>query len=785
MSDIHYFGIRHHGPGSSKRLVAALDRLQPDSVLIEGPSDCSALLPLLAHQEMKPPVALLAYAAEQVSCSFYYPFAEFSPEYQACLWAIQSHADVAFIDVPASIQLAQMILEHKSEEDSQNASVSPDANEDADAGSNTNTKEPLNAVEPDIKDTQDDVSVSMDPIGTLAKLAGYEDGEAWWNDMIEQNCTDDQHIFATVESAMTELRKSASDNDAVVERDLIREAWMRLEINKYNQDDQKKIAVVCGAWHVPALKEKHTARQDRDSIKQLPDKLAASKIKTTWVPWTSPRLAFDSGYGAGVSAPMWYQHLWRQRTNPQSLEHWFGVVTQAMRGHGQLVSTASVIEAVRLSFSLAVVRNRPSPGFEEIREAIVACMCFGENLIWQQIEQEILSGNDVGAIPADAPLIPLLEDLQRQQKKYKLRPEALQSELALDLRSDTGLGKSVLLHRLDILGIPWGVIQDAGKSRGTFRERWLLCWKPEFSVSLVENLIYGSTIEQAANNKCKEIITSENQLHKLAETVQQCLEAQLNDAVELGLKRLDDQAGRSADCLEMLESIPPLVNISRYGTAREMSFVHVKELIRRLTTQAALALPYACRNLNDDESSHYRQCLQTAHQSVQLAELEDELMHTWWTALQTAVDSSQTSLLITGLCARLLYLDEKIKSNDLQNLLQKMLSPAVAAASSASFFDGFFSDAIQRLFYDQLLIDAVGQWLLQLEETDFIHYLPLFRRVFSGLDPMERKRLLDTILVGRGRTSAGQKINAAMLPLWPAHLKSISQLLQREKEWMK
>ena len=43
MKEIHYFGIRHHGPGSSRRLLAALERLQPAVVLIEGPADCSEL----------------------------------------------------------------------------------------------------------------------------------------------------------------------------------------------------------------------------------------------------------------------------------------------------------------------------------------------------------------------------------------------------------------------------------------------------------------------------------------------------------------------------------------------------------------------------------------------------------------------------------------------------------------------------------------------------------------------------------------------------------------------
>jgi hypothetical protein len=30
-------GIRHHGPGSARSVVAELDRLQPAMVLIEGP----------------------------------------------------------------------------------------------------------------------------------------------------------------------------------------------------------------------------------------------------------------------------------------------------------------------------------------------------------------------------------------------------------------------------------------------------------------------------------------------------------------------------------------------------------------------------------------------------------------------------------------------------------------------------------------------------------------------------------------------------------------------------
>jgi len=53
----HYFGIRHHGPGSARRLRDALDVLRPSRVLIEGPADASDLL-IMIEFDHQLPVAL-------------------------------------------------------------------------------------------------------------------------------------------------------------------------------------------------------------------------------------------------------------------------------------------------------------------------------------------------------------------------------------------------------------------------------------------------------------------------------------------------------------------------------------------------------------------------------------------------------------------------------------------------------------------------------------------------------------------------------------------------------
>src|SRR5581483_9338689 len=105
---VSLFGIRHHGPGSARRLLEALDALRPVAVLIEGPSDASDLLPMLADPEMTTPVALLAYAEEDPAQASFFPFADYSPEYQAARWAVGHSAVLRFIDLPASDRLGMV-----------------------------------------------------------------------------------------------------------------------------------------------------------------------------------------------------------------------------------------------------------------------------------------------------------------------------------------------------------------------------------------------------------------------------------------------------------------------------------------------------------------------------------------------------------------------------------------------------------------------------------------------------------------------------------------------------
>jgi hypothetical protein len=737
VASVSYFGIRHHGPGSARRLVEALDTLTPSVVLIEGPSDVSDLLPMLADPTMILPVALVSYAADDPARASFMPFAQFSPEYQAVLWAVQNNAHVAFIDLPASDRLSI---------------TDPDGDDEA------NVVAPL------------DDPVSRDPIGTLASAAGYQDGESWWRDVIEENGAAGP-IFAAVTDAMTALRNEAQ---TLSPREAAREAHMRLEIAKAVKDmPSGQIAVVCGAWHVPALVAKHPQSTDRDILKGRPK----TKIKATWAPWTQPRLAYTSGYGAGVTAPAWCQHIWDSAGASDSTVVWLTRIAGLMREHGHFVSTASVIEASRLGTTLAALRGRSRPGFEELRDAAIACLCFGEGVLWDQISTALLIGSGVGSIPENTPLAPLLEDLQRQQRLTKLKPEALARELSVDLRSESGLARSTLLHRLLILGVPWGTILDAGRSRGTFRENWNLCWEPEFAVRLVENLVHGATIAEAASGLLFSKMQAQTDLAALAELVRAAMVADLPKAVEIGIDMLERKAALTSDCQSLLVALPPMADIVRYGQARAGAADHLGALLPRLVVQACLGLPYASRNLDGEATIALREAILGADTAITLVELETDVLSAWHYALNQTLEDGQATRLICGLCARLLYALEQISVEDAADLLGRMLSPGTSIGDAAGFFDGFFDGAGERLVHDAPLRKAVDGWLSGLEEDDFVAHLPLFRRIFSVLDHAQRRRLMDALFNRTKSGQAGYRLAEGATELWPRHFDRITALI--------
>lgn len=778
---IHYFGIRHHGPGSARSVLRALESLEPDCLLVEGPPEADAVLPLLTHETMEPPVALLVYNPDKPRSASFYPFAVFSPEWQALRFALSRHIPAHFIDLPQAHHLA--LDEQEAQEDQPAATSPPRPHEPTDQSQNIAPAPTVAAVpDPDTDidtqsgrqgesggeadagegDTLDDFAeLPFDPLGWLGRAAGYADGEEWWEQMVERR-RDSTDLFAAIRDAMATVRKDAPPrrNPRREHREALREAYMRKRIRDAQKEGFQRIAVVCGAWHVPALVDPPPARADNDLLKGLPK----TKVSATWAPWTYGRLCMATGYGAGIESPGWYEHLWNcerangGKTSPDPTSRpdasysrvaveWLVRVARLLREEDYDVSSAHVIEAVRLADALAAVRNRPQPGLPEITESTRAIFCFGDDTPLALIHEKLIVGDRLGRVPEGTPILPIQLDLEREQKRLRLQPQAFEKALDLDLRKPNDLDRSRLLHRLLLLGIPWGrFVQVAGK-KGSFHEVWSLQWQPEFAIVLIEKSVWGSTVEAAASRFASDQADRAEALPDLTPLVDRVLLADLPDAVRHVMARLEAVAALAGDVPQLMDALPPLTNVMRYGNVRQTDAAMVAHVVDGLTTRITIGLPGACASLDDDAAAAMFGRVMNVDGAVRLLQNHDYL-EAWRATLRHLTAGDTLHGLIAGRACRLLLDGRAFSIGETARRMGLALSPAANPDRAGAWVDGFLRGSGMILLHDDDLWSVLDAWVSSLSSDAFTRLLPLLRRTFSTFPAPERRQMGERVQRG-------------------------------------
>lgn len=711
MTEVRVLGIRHHGPGSARSVLAAVEQWHPDRILIEGPPEADALVPLAADPELVPPVAVLAYRNDSPAVASFWPFAVFSPEWQAVRWAVSHQVPVSFMDLPASVVLA-------------------------DRPTGTVPGTPAEPTTPDEEPPRrtEARTLRTDPIALLAAAAGDDDPERWWEDVVESRghdggTTDPFEPFAAVTEAMTAVRDSAPETD---ERTLQREAHMRKVLRAAVKSGAERIVVVCGAWHAPALTGKlPAATADSRLLRGLP----TAKVTATWVPWTHSRLAARSGYGAGVESPGWYRHLFTATEHP--VERWMTEAAGVLRAHDIPTSTAHVIEAVRLAHALAALRLRPAAGLTEITDATLAVLCEGNRPSLSLVQAQAVVGEQLGSVPASAPMVPLDADLRATAKSLRLRFDATAKEVVLDLRNPPDLRKSELLHRLSILDIDWGRTAEVSGT-GTFKEGWALQWEPELAVKVVEASLWGNTVPSAAANR---LVSRADSLPRCTAAIAAAITADLPDPMPDLLQRLDRFAAGTADVALLLDALPALVHAARYGTVRGTDTAAIAEVAQALLTRISAGLPAALGGLGEEAAEAMRRHLERAHEAVPLLP-EGPARDGWSLALAAAADRRDLPPLLAGRIVRLLMDSGRLDRDVAADRLHAALSVGATPIEKASWAEGFTAGGALLLIHDAALLRVLDSWVRSLADEEFLEVVPLLRRGFGSFAPAERGNLL-------------------------------------------
>ncbi|MCX4092115.1 DUF5682 family protein [Nocardia sp. alder85J] len=786
------FGIRHHGPGSARSVRLALERFRPDAVLIEGPADADPLIGYVTAAGMAPPVALLAYVPDTPAHAAFWPFAVFSPEWQALRYAVDHEIPVGFCDLPAAMVLAA----------------------ESEPGDRT------------------------DPLAELAAAAGYDDPERWWDAVIESSA--DADVFDAITEAMAALREpsdsgpdatdrpadaidtpesslpadssttvhtsgtTASEHPATTDRiplrhrtrsssstdrittdryrggaqpmpaapacsgpstgtetdpaspparsagprvdlhTLRREAYMRQVMRQMLKRGARRLAVVCGAWHAPALAGKlGPAVADARLLKGLPK----TRATLTWVPWAHSRLADASGYGAGVTSPGWYHHLFTETEQP--IVRWLTKVAGRLRVQDLPVSSAHIIESVRLAETLAALRGRPLPGLSEVTDATRAVLCEGDESLLRLIGADLVVGEALGSVPDDTPTVPLDADLRAQARTLRLKQQASEQRLDLDLRKDRDVARSHLLHRLNLLGIDWGTqVSSDVRNIGTFRETWALRWDPQLSIAVVAASRWGTTIRSAARTTLLDLVAApEATVDSVGRALESALLAALDDAIEGLVTRLESVAALDHDVTHLLSALPGVVRTLRYGDVRGTDVGALARVADGLLIRICAGLAGAVTGLDADAAVAVRTQLDAAHLAIATRD-DAHATDQWLAALRALADRTDVHGALIGRVVRLLCDAAIFDDAESARRLSAALSIGHSPAEKAAWIDGFLGGRGLLLVHDRELLGLMDTWLRGLDDDQFTTTLPLLRRTFGAFEIGERRAIAHALRTG-------------------------------------
>jgi hypothetical protein len=451
------------------------------------------------------------------------------------------------------------------------------------------------------------------------------------------------------------------------------------------------------------------------------------------VPWTHERLAAATGYGAGVRSPGWYAHVFRH-PGPDGVARFFVDAAHVLRSNDLPASPDHLIAATRVADALAAMRGRPRPGLDEVLDAADTVMG-GLPLV----RRRLVIGQAIGRVPESAPQVPLARDLARRQRSTRLKPEAAERTIELDLRTPNGLRRSHLLHQLVAIGVPWGSLEAGRGSSGTFRETWRVSWRPEWSVRLIEYAGYGTTVEHAATNRLVERADHAGGIVEIAAALDTALLAALPDAVDPVIRLLSTRAATDPDITQMMGALGPLAAAMRYGDVRSTDTAAVAAVFDGLVVRVLAGIVPACASLDDDAAAIMVERISSVQHALALD--DHRARRDAFPAVLERLSEGAGHGRVHGRAARVLHDSGWWGARQTEQRLGRALSAGTPPPVGAAFVEGFVAGSGTVLVHDSDLRGVVDRWLSSLTPGAFDEVVPLLRRTFGGFEPAERRQL--------------------------------------------
>lgn len=716
MKQPYIFGIRHLSPAGAWHLRSFLEEKKPRLVLVEGPSDLNDLLGNIVRKETKPPIAALAYTRETPVRTILYPFAEYSPEYQAILWCSQHGVSCRFMDLPSGVFLAL-----------------PER-EQADAGGAEEGR--------------------REAYELLSRQAGEDGQETFWERTME-HVQDKEGYYRGAGSFGAGLRELTAGRDRDWPEMLIREAYMRRQLHAAMEEGfaPEEIVAVTGAFHVEGLLDETAEPMSDEELAALP----GIETSHTLMPYSYYRLSARSGYGAGNKAPAYYALLWESLLKGEPAYASYSYLSRIagwQREHGSPVSSAEVIEAVRLAGALAQLRGGTVPVLRDLRDAAVTCLGKGSLASVSLAVADTEIGTRLGELPEGVSRTSIQEDFYRQLREKKLEKyrSVTAQDLMLDLRENRrvasekaaflDLHRSFFLHQLRVLGIGFAALQRVNQDNATWSEHWVLRWSTEAEIELVESALKGDTVEQAVSFRLKERVEQAADISGIAQAIEDAFTCGMAAAVSYGAGALQALAVEAASVEALAATVHRLSVVVQYGSIRQLDAAPLEPILRQMFYRACLLLPGAC--VCDDGAG---KGLVTAMEQLNAASLAHGYLENeaWLGALTETAGRDDLNTRLSGFAAAILLERGCMDAERLHLEVQRRLSRGVPAELGAGWFEGLAMKNRYALIARLSLWESLDRYLEELDEQEFKRALVFLRRAFADFTSGEKDEIAENL----------------------------------------
>lgn len=709
------FGIRHLSPAGAWHLRKLLDEVMPQIVLIEGPGDFTEELSYLTDNHTKPPVAIMAYTNETPIHTILYPFAEYSPEYQAVLWAHENQKEYRFIDLPSGVFLALSRAAGKEENVGEEGSLSV--------------------------------------YRRLDELSGEDTHETFWERTME-HFSEGHGYWKGAGEFGKNLRELTEGADSDYVETLVREAYMKRQIQEAISSGipPEKIVVVTGAYHVEGLKSDTPGLSDEE-LKRLP----FVEVQKTLMPYSYYRLSSRAGYGAGNKAPAYYNLLWKGFVKGEAdyaARSYLSKLAFWQRKNGNMVSSAEVIEAVRLSFSLAELHGYRIPALRDLRDAAITCMGHGNFGEIARAVADTEIGTAIGSLPQGVSRTSIQNDFYRLLEELNLKRycSVTADDLHLDLREKLtvksrkaaflDMERSFFLHRLRVLGISFVNWQQVQQEKATWAEHWVLRWTPEAEIEIVEAQLKGDTVLQAASFQMKEEVEKGESIAAIAKIIEESFLCGMPDTVSYATAVLQKIAVEAGAVEEIAKTVHSLSVVIQYGTIRKISGEALLPVMEQLFLRACLLLPESCV-CDDNASREMIQGIQLLNEAVLHHEFLSE--ERWLQVMTEIADRDDLNTKISGYAAAILLERGKITNAELEVKVERRLSKGIPADLGAGWFEGLSMKNRYALITRMSLWESLDRYLDTLDDQEFKRALLFLRRAFADFTAREKSDIAENL----------------------------------------